>query len=251
MKFLITGAGVLGSALAGRLRSDGHRVVLVDREPGDGVEVLDLRDTASMETILDGVEGIFHTAGIHGLRDASRREFFEVNVRGTWNLCEAAANAGVHRFVHSSTIGVYGDGPHLALGADTPWRGATSAYNASKQLAEQVVKWYGANDGFLAVALRYGAFWQTLIDHFGYLPDAWARSGAVVDVGDVVEANVLAMFRMPLPRFAYVIVPSGGNPSGPYVVDSSATEAELGLTFSVDFHAIQSQASREGADPQA
>ena len=95
MRCLVTGAGMLGTALARRLRADGHRVVVGDVREVDGAVHLDLLHSASIAPLLDGVDGVFHTAAIHGFREARVRDFFDVNVVGTFNLLETMATAGV------------------------------------------------------------------------------------------------------------------------------------------------------------
>lgn len=241
MKYVVTGAGIVGSALATRLRADGHDVMVLDRVGGIGVTEVDLRDAAGLRDLLPGRDGIFHTAAIHGFRNEEPAEFFDVNLRGTWTLCEAALACNVRNFVHSSTVGVFGEASRLELDGDSPLGNAVSPYNVSKQLAEELVSWYTRTHGLQSVALRYGAIRQTIIDRYHGLPLGWAMCGAVVDLVDVVEANVQAMARLPLPRFAYLIVPSGGSQLSPYTVDSTLTSDELGLSFSMPYEAILAQ----------
>lgn len=243
MKYLVTGAGLVGTALAARLRDDGHEVRLADVRMRPGVELLDVVDPDSFGTLVAEIDGIFHTAGLHGLSGASRRDFLEVNVRGTWNLCEAAVGAGVTRLVHSSTIGVFGTPTGTLLDDDSAVGRTPAPYDFSKRIAEDVVTWYAEVHGLEAVTLRYGAIKQTVAAASGDLDPSWARSGAVVDLGDVVEANVRAMDRLPTPRRAYLIVPTGGEPDGPYRIDSSAAEHDLGLRFAVPYLSI-----RDGAE---
>ncbi len=228
MRYVITGAGMLGSALAERLRGEAHTVVLVDRVPAPGVVEVDLRDRAAVGAVLEHADGVFHTAAVHGFREASDLEFFEVNVGGTWTLLDAMSDAGVPRLVHSSTIGVYGEGGRRVIGPDTPPGPASSPYNESKRIAEEVVRYFGARRGMHTVCLRYGAFRELLERTFGGIPGDWAASGAVVGLDDVVQATVAAMERLPLPRAAYVVAPSGSGTA--YRIDASATEADLGVS---------------------
>ncbi len=57
----------------------------------------DVRDPADMHTAAQGVDMIVHTAAIHGihLRDHTARDFYDLNLTGTFNMWEAAVQAGV------------------------------------------------------------------------------------------------------------------------------------------------------------
>lgn len=237
MRCLVTGAGLLGRALTDALRARGDEVTLTHYRPVPGAEVMDVRDLEAVRRGVVGYDAVFHTAGLHGFRDGSRLEFFETNVRGTWNLCEAMLEAGVSRLVYSSTVGVYGDARELVLDNDTPGVAAVSVYNESKQVAESIVAWYARTQGLSAVALRYGGFIET-IEAEGAVTAAWRSSGALVSLDDVVRSNLHAVDRLPLPRFAYVVIPSGGEPGGPYRIDASTTEADLGMRFSTTYDDI-------------
>jgi nucleoside-diphosphate-sugar epimerase len=228
--YLVTGAGMVGGALAARLAQDGHDVRVLDTQPTATV-VADLRDRAALDAAVKGVDGVFHTAALHGFRQAPPRDFFDVNVVGTWNLLEAVAEAGVPRLVHASTVGVYGEHHPIAIGPDTPTGAEGDVYGVTKMMAESAVRWFAEAHGIEAVALRYGGIVQTIVERYGELPEGWASSGAVVDLADVVEATARAMERLPLPRFAYVVAPTGGSAASPYRIDASATEVDLGMVI--------------------
>jgi nucleoside-diphosphate-sugar epimerase len=111
MKILVTGSsGHIGSAVAARLAQEA-RVVGVDRRPGCyTTRVGDLADQGLVQAVLPGVEAVVHTAALHvpDLGRAGPEEFRRVNVEGTRGLLQAAAAAGVTRFVLLSTTSVYG-----------------------------------------------------------------------------------------------------------------------------------------------
>ena len=83
MRYAITGAtGFVGGALARQLREAGHEVRALVRDPGKasaptalGVELVpgDLDDTAALDRLCEGVDGLFHVAGWYklGQRDPS------------------------------------------------------------------------------------------------------------------------------------------------------------------------------------
>lgn len=76
---------------------------------GLGVEAHlgDLRDPASLREAVKGIQVIFHCAAL--VTDwALRNEFIATNVKGTYNLLEAASEVGGVRFIHVSTNNVFG-----------------------------------------------------------------------------------------------------------------------------------------------
>ena len=114
---LVTGAtGLLGSHIVEQLRKQdrpvralvrfGSNVEWLQRQ---GVELVegDLTNLASVERACEGVQCIYHAAarvGDWGPWD----EFVKIAVEGSNNLFDAAEKAGVPRFIHISSISVYG-----------------------------------------------------------------------------------------------------------------------------------------------
>jgi dihydroflavonol-4-reductase len=153
MTTLVTGAaGFVGSHVARLLIERGDHVRLLlrptssrrlpDSLPAGRVERVagDLRDAASLDAAMDGVETVYHVAADYRLWARSPREIYESNVDGTRNLLDAARRAGVARFVHTSTVATMA----VPQGEGLPdERTITSldemigAYKRSKWLAEQ------------------------------------------------------------------------------------------------------------------
>jgi dihydroflavonol-4-reductase len=150
MTTLVTGAtGFLGSHVARLLVERGQQVrvlVRAGREGGhlDGLPVErvtgDLRDAASLVRAAEGVETVYHVAADYRLWARNPQEIYESNVTGTRNLLQAAHNAGVKRFVYTSTVATVA----VPQGDSLPdERTATSLgqmighYKRSKWLAEQ------------------------------------------------------------------------------------------------------------------
>jgi nucleoside-diphosphate-sugar epimerase len=128
MRALITGGtGFIGSRLALRCLADGHstRVLGQENTAAEGANRRMLEDAgaelvlgsvtsaATVREVVRGVNAVFHLAAAQHEMNVPDRHFWEVNVGGTRNLLSASAEEGVRRFVHGSTIGVYGtpDGP--------------------------------------------------------------------------------------------------------------------------------------------
>jgi dihydroflavonol-4-reductase len=102
----------------------------------------DLRDRSSLDTALKGVSRVFHVAADYRLWSKNPNELYESNVEGTRNLIEASRNAGVERFVYTSTVGTiavpgwHGLPDERTMAALSDMIGH---YKKSKLLAEQEV----------------------------------------------------------------------------------------------------------------
>jgi dihydroflavonol-4-reductase len=115
MELITGGSGVLGRALMRELLGQGREVAIFDlKEPAGGVppgamfiqgSVL---DRAAVGRAVKGAEVVYHLAASMPQAPLSPRGFWEINVGGTINVAEAAAQAGARRLVFASTIEVYG-----------------------------------------------------------------------------------------------------------------------------------------------
>lgn len=117
MNILVTGSsGFIGSALCRALVRAGHHVRAFHRASsslkrlGDlPVEhvIGDLTQPDTLATAVRDVEAVFHTAALMGkARDAGR--LYSVTVEGTRSLLKAARQAGVKRFIHTSSVAALG-----------------------------------------------------------------------------------------------------------------------------------------------
>lgn len=147
MTTLVTGAtGLLGSHLTDLLLARGERprVLLLPHEippwKGGEVEIArgDLRDRASLEGAVRGVDRVFHCAARTGpWGDA--REYTAVNVTGLRTLVELAAAAGVARFVHVSSVTVHGNDVRGSADENAPLRLEPNPYSRSKVAGERLL----------------------------------------------------------------------------------------------------------------
>ncbi|WP_348609596.1 SDR family oxidoreductase [Halobaculum rarum] len=104
---LVTGAtGTLGTALRPRLTAAGHAVRAASRSPPDQTRgdsdwvQLDLIEGAGMESTLEDVDVVIHTA------TAPQDDSEAVDVQGTKRLLDAAEKAGVENFLYPSIVGI-------------------------------------------------------------------------------------------------------------------------------------------------
>ena len=118
MRVLLTGgSGNLGQALVPRLLEKGDTPVILDvRAPpslNDGAVLIEgsILDRSKLTEIFRGCDGIVHIAAWHGIHEDRGEkhayEFFDLNVRGTFEVFEAAASAGIGKVVFISTTSVY------------------------------------------------------------------------------------------------------------------------------------------------
>ena len=115
MLSLITGAnGFIGSHVTRFLIGQGEQVRVLVRPQSDlrllqGLPVefayADLRDAATLAAPLQGVQRVYHVAGDYRLWARNPQDIYESNVTGTRNLLAAACQAGIDRFIYTSSVG--------------------------------------------------------------------------------------------------------------------------------------------------
>ena len=180
MEILVTGgAGFIGGHLAEAFARAGHDIVVLDnfdpyydvglkehsveavRTAADGsdgscrVVEGDVRDQELATELVTGADCVYHHAAQAGVRtDYAVRKYHEVNVDGTLNLLEAAADTDLKQFAFASSSSVYGKPRSLPYHEEHPTT-PVSPYGASKLAAERYVMVYAEQYGVPAVALRY------------------------------------------------------------------------------------------------
>ncbi len=216
MKAFVTGAtGFVGSAVVRSLLRRSAEVRVLAR-PGSNlanlaglsVEVAhgDLLDRESLTTALRGCDIVFHVAALYSAIDAECERMYEVNVRGTRNVLQAAQDSGVLRIVHTSTIGTIGQPQDGSLATEeTPVLASStlSHYAKSKYLAE-VAALTAAERGLPLVVvnpcapvgaqdIKPGSTGQRIVDYLqGRLPSFIEGGINFVAVRDVAEGHLLA-----------------------------------------------------------
>ena len=151
MTTLVTGAtGFVGSHVARQLVASGQNVRvlvrassnlrLLENISAERVEG-DLRDAASINRAMRGVQRVFHVAADYRLWTRHPEELYESNVEGTRRLFASAQRAGVERVVYTSTVATIAVPRQGALPNETTQAGIGEMighYKRSKFLAEQV-----------------------------------------------------------------------------------------------------------------
>lgn len=176
-RVLVTGgAGYIGSHTTLLLLQAGLEVVVLDSLCNASFESLrrvqsltgrhvhfvngDIRDRTLLDKLLSDypVQAALHFAGLKAVAESVRDPltYYETNVGGTINLCQAMAAAGVFKLVFSSSATVYGDPVSVPISEDSPAGKTTNPYGTSKWMAEQVLTDLVRTDTRWSVALlRY------------------------------------------------------------------------------------------------
>jgi UDP-glucose 4-epimerase len=225
---LITGGlGLVGSHIADRLVADGvEEIIVVDdlsrgsranlawaQANGDVTVVEgDIRNGALMRRLCDGVDVVFHQAGLRITRCAEEpRLAVDVLVNGTLTVLQAAVQAGVGKVVAASSASIYGQAEHFPTSETHHPYANDTLYGAAKLFDEGLLRSFHAMYGLDYVALRYFNVYGPRMDLHGVYTEVMVRwieriaagqppliqgDGSqtmdFVHVHDVARANVLA-----------------------------------------------------------
>jgi nucleoside-diphosphate-sugar epimerase len=226
MKVLITGAtGLLGGHLIRELRERGEHIrALVlpventDRLVAQGVEVVrgDITDARTLGAAVKEIELIFHLAGMMGVW-RPLAEYRLVNVTGSENLYQAAQQAGVRRFVHTSSHTVYGLGYGRFLTEKDALRPDPDPYSLTKAEGDRLLRRLMLSSKVETVILRPGTFFgpgdrlhfgrmaQKVKDGKGLILGRGDNALPFCYVTDVVQGFLLAAYHQDAPGNVYNI----------------------------------------------
>ena len=161
---VLGGAGYIGSHAAHALRRSGYEVVLYDnlstgfRRLAQGFELVegDIADEARLRPVLARVDAVMHFAAHAYVGESveNPRKYFQNNVLAALSLLNSALDAGIRRFVFSSSCAVYGIPGQIPITERTP-REPVNPYGASKLFFENALEAYGRAYGLRSVSLRY------------------------------------------------------------------------------------------------
>ncbi|MFN8490943.1 MAG: NAD-dependent epimerase/dehydratase family protein [Caldilineaceae bacterium] len=226
---VIGGAGLIGSHIVDQLiqtdvkeiiiydnffrgRQDNLREAFKDRRVSLYPHGGDVLHSDILERAMEGVDGVFHLAALWLLQcHEYPRSAFDVNIRGTFNVIEAAIKQKVKRVVYSSSASVYGDALEIPMTEEHPYNNFTF-YGATKIAGEHMFKSLGHRYGLEWAGLRYmnvygprqdykGAYiavMMKILDNIdqGLPPVVYGDGSQQYDfiyVGDIARANIKAM----------------------------------------------------------
>jgi nucleoside-diphosphate-sugar epimerase len=235
MRVVITGSGGhLGEGLVRRLRDEGHEVSGIDILPSPFTrEVGSIVDRAFVRRRLAGADAVFHAATLHKphVLTHTRQQFVDTNVTGTLVLLEAAVEAGVQRFIFTSTTSAFGRALTPPPGAPAAWITEEvssipkNIYGATKTAAEDLCQLFSRDHGLPCVVLRTSRFFPEEDDDAGVraaYEDGNVKANEYlyrrVDLEDVVDAHLLALERAPELGFAKYVI----SATTPFVRDDLA-----------------------------
>ena len=179
MHVLVTGgAGFIGSHTCLELLNSGHRVMAIDNLSNSSEESLrrvstlsgqelsfqkvDLRDKESLESVFQAhsFDSVIHFAALKAVGESVVKPmaYYQNNITGTVNLCEAMQRHGVKNLVFSSSATVYGLVKSLPLKETSPTLidEITNPYGRSKLIMEYVLRdWQTAYPEANVALLRY------------------------------------------------------------------------------------------------
>jgi len=226
---VIGGAGLIGSHIVDQLtQTEVKEIIIYDnffRGRQDNLRAAfkdprvtlyphggDVLHSDILERAMEGVDGVFHLAALWLLQcHEYPRSAFDVNIRGTFNVIEAAIKQKVKRVVYSSSASVYGDALEIPMTEDHPYNNFTF-YGATKIAGEHMFKSLGHRYGLEWAGLRYmnvygprqdykGAYiavMMKILDNIdqGLPPVVYGDGSQQYDfiyVGDIARANIKAM----------------------------------------------------------
>ncbi len=228
-RILITGgAGLIGSHIADRLvQEDVAEIVVLDNfvrgqldnltRAKDDLRKLtviegDITDPATVRDAMQGIDYVFHQAALRITQCAEMpRLAVDSLIGGTFNVLEAAVDAGVKKVVAASSASVYGEASYVPMDEAHPFNNRT-LYGACKVANEQLLRSFNDMYGLPYVALRYFNVYGPRMDAWGVYTEVMIRwlqrleegkapiifgdglqTMDFIFVRDIADANVRAM----------------------------------------------------------
>ncbi|HWI85049.1 MAG TPA: NAD(P)-dependent oxidoreductase [Sphingomonas sp.] len=220
MNILLTGSsGWLGRHLSPLLTRDGHGVVGLDVAPGQYTSVIgSVEDRALIARTLrdERIDAVIHGAALHkpDIARYPKQRFVDVNVSGTLALLEEAVEAGVGRFVFTSTTSLMiSNAVREARGDKAVWMdegfgplAPRNIYGATKLAAEQLCRLVHQDHGLPIIILRTGRFFPEEDDQAHVI----ATSGENTKANELLHRRLTAEDAAEAHRFALARAPDVG-----------------------------------------
>jgi nucleoside-diphosphate-sugar epimerase len=228
----VTGAsGFIGGRLAERLATEeGVRVRAMVRNAKRAerlrkfpLEIIkgDLLDLSSLREAISGCDLVFHCAAL--VRESGdRNEFFQTNVKGTENILKASSDVGIKKFIHFSSVAVYGLNPPDGADETTPYQVCGNLYCDTKIGSEEVVWAAHQEAGLPVVVIRSTNVYGPYSNPWTVRPIKLVKSGQMILINEgtgvcnyvyidnLIDATLLATKRDQSVGQVYLI--TDGNP---------------------------------------
>lgn len=165
-KALITGgAGYIGSKLSLSLAEKGVQVIVTDiarskhltDHPNIAFHKIDIRDRKALDAVMDGVDIVYHLAFIQVDSNLPHTVQRDVDINGTRTILDLSVKHKIKKFVHTSTIELYGQRPVSPITEESPQPvdSPLNYYALMKIEAETLVWTYYREFGLPVVAMRF------------------------------------------------------------------------------------------------
>jgi len=209
---LVTGgSGLVGSHLLKYLSANGKSARALYRKniplqlPHIEWVQGDILDIPALQSAMEGVDEVYHCAGLVSFNPKRKQELYKINAEGTANVVNAALESGTGKMLHVSSVSALGRHRHnQTVTEETQFDDEhnNSNYGYSKWLAELEV-WRGIGEGLNAVIVNPTivlgmADWNTgssALFKNVYKQFPWYSEGVTgfVDADDVARAMVILM----------------------------------------------------------
>lgn len=218
-RILVTGAtGLLGAHLIRHLLSEGYTDIRATYRPTENPATLpfdvsdsvtwvasDILDLPALEAAFQGVQWVFHCAGLVSFDSRDSKALRDINISGTANIVNLALAFGIEKLLHVSSVAALGrTKPGQTISEAIRWERSpyNTRYGISKFLGEQEV-WRGIAEGLNAVIINPSIilgsgrwtdgparFFSMLHEGFPFYPQG---STSLVDARDVARMMLLLM----------------------------------------------------------
>jgi UDP-glucose 4-epimerase len=172
----------------------------------------DIRDRDLVRSLMPGIDVVFHQAAIRITQCATEpRLALEVLVDGTYEVVEAAVEAGVRKIVAASSASVYGLAEQFPTTERQHPYANDTIYGAAKTFNEGLLRSFHAMRGLDYVMLRYFNVYGPRMDIYGLYTEVLIRWMERIEAGkppiilgdglqtmdfvyteDIARANILA-----------------------------------------------------------
>jgi UDP-glucose 4-epimerase len=194
------GAGTIGSAIVDQLAEQrAAEIIVLDNfvrgrkenlaaalSSGANIRIVkgDIRDRKLVNELMSGIDLVFHQSAIRITQCAEEpRLAVDVLVQGTYEVIEAAANAGVRKVIAASSASVYGLAQEFPTPEDHHPYSNDTLYGAAKTFNEGLLRSFHAMRGLDYVALRYFNVYGPRMDIHGLYTEVLIRWMERIEAG--------------------------------------------------------------------